>query len=190
MNTRIGIGGAMTLLALLWSQAGLAQGGCGDIEFSDEINQRFPGAKEACIEIVERDGRQYAHFEAEIVRVRGNTVEAQFKAPDGTVSNPIAFTPPSGARVSIAGRSYRYSELDRGQELDVWLPPDRWEIAVPRDTSADFATAQVVTPVPLEEPSTELAALPATASRLPWLAVLGLVFLGFGGVLARVARPH
>lgn len=152
MNPRIGIGCAIALV-VLWSQAGLTQGGCGEVQFSDEINQRFPKARDACIEIVERDGKPYAHFQAEIVSVRGDTVQAQFKAPDGTRSRTIAFTPPSDARVQIAGRSYRYSELTSGQELDVWLPPDRWEIVVPQDASADFTSVEVVTPVELEEPS-------------------------------------
>ena len=160
MNARIiGIGATIALLGLSWSQPGLTQGGCGDIEFSDEINERFPGAREACIDIVERDGKTYAHFQAEIVSVHGRTVQAQFVAPDGARSRTIAFTPPSDARVVIENRQYRYSELGAGQELDVWLPPDRWEIAVPED-STDFANAELVTPVTLEEPEVALGESP------------------------------
>lgn len=155
MRNPIGIGSAAALLALVWLQPGLTQDSCGDIEFSDDITQRFPRATEACIDIVEREGRPYAHFQAEIVDVQGGTVHAEFVAPDGTRSRTIAFTPPSDARVVIEGRRYRYSELTAGQELDVWLPPDRWEIAVPMD-SGDFAGADSVTEVTLEDPQVAL----------------------------------
>jgi hypothetical protein len=181
------IAATAVLLGLSWSQWSFAQERCGDIAFSADINNRFPNARNACVGIVERGGKPYAHFQARIVAVRGNTVEAQFKAPDGTYSKTIAFTPPSDARVKIQGRSYRYGELTRGQELDVYLPPDRWEIEVARDAdpNVDFLTAQQVEPVPLTEPTTQLAAaLPATAGALPFLALLGTLLLLWGGGLA------
>jgi len=195
MSGRISaVGASAVLLAVLWSQSASAQGGCGDIDFSDEIDRRFPNAQEACIEIVEVDGREFAHFQARLVDVRGDTVEAQFRAPDGTYSDTIAFTPPSDARVRIEGRSYRYSQLSPGQELDVYLPPDRWAIAVHDDPLADFTTAQSVTTVPIEEPApadertTRVATLPSTASPLPLITLLGAAFIGLGALVMRIAR--
>lgn len=163
------------LLALLWSAASFAQGNCGNIEFTEAISSQFPDAKDACLGVVERDGKQYAKFEARIVRVQGSRVEAEFKLPNGEYGKTVAFTPPSSARVRIAGTSYRYRDLSPGQELDVYLPPDRWEIAVPQEP--DFATAQAVEEVELTEPSETLAALPSTAGRLPWATVLGVALL-------------
>jgi hypothetical protein len=189
MFKRSSIAGAATLLALAWSQSSFAQVDCSDIDFSSEIEQRFPRAQEACIDIVEQNGRQYAHFQAEIVDVRGNEVRAKFRAPDGTYSDTITFTPPAEARVRIDNRSYRYSQLSQGQELDVYLPPDRWEIAVHDDPVSDFATAQTVTTVPLSEPEEErVARLPSTASVLPLLACLGLALLSLGAVVAKLGR--
>lgn len=182
------IGAIATALVLVaWSPSGIAQSNCGTIEFSDDIANRFPNARTACVGIVERDGRSYAHFKARIMNVRGGTVEAQFIAPDGTTSRTIAFTPPSDARVRIAGRPYRYSELSRGQELDLYLPPDRWALAVSQE-AVDFAAAQTVEPVPITEPSPQLAALPATAGSLPWLALMGTMLVFVGSGFAVVAR--
>lgn len=144
---------AGVLVALSWSQASIAQGDCGDIVFIEQVSSRFPEAKDACRDIVERDGEQYAHFQARIVRVRGSEVQAEFRLPDGTYGPPVAFTPPRSARVRIEGRSYRYGELSSGQNLDVYLPPDRWEIALHEDPDADFRSAESVTTVALTEPT-------------------------------------
>lgn len=187
------ISAATCLIALSWSQVGLAQGDCGDIQFTGDIASRFPNARDACLEIVERDGRPYAHFEARIVRVRGEEITAEFKRPDGTYGTPVAFVPAADARVRIQGRSYRYRELSRGQELSLYLPPDRWEIAV-TSADTDFATAPTITTVPLREPSPELAAaperaaLPRTATPLPLMALAGVLFIGLGAVVAAVRR--
>jgi hypothetical protein len=180
---------AATVIIVAWSAPGAAQSTCGNIAFSSDISSRFPNARAACIDIVERDGMPYAHFKARIVRVSGNTVEAQFVAPDGTTSRIVEFTPPSTARVRIENRSYRYSELARGQELDVYLPPDRWAFAVAQDP-VDFAAAPSIEAVPLREPAQQVAALPSSASRLPatagflpWLAALGTFLVGVGSAL-------
>lgn len=191
----IGIGGVAALLASLWCQLALAQGNCGDIVFSSDISSRFPNARSACLDVVDKNGQRFAHFKARIVRVSGNTVEAEFRQADGSWGRPVQFQPDPSARVRIAGQSYRYRDLSRGQELDVYLPPDRWAIAVP-ESDTEFIVAQEVVIVPLQEPSPALAAnLPRTASPLPLLGVLGVAFLALGSLallirkrLASVAR--
>jgi len=185
MQRSIGIVGVVVaLLAASWSQSILAQGPCGDIVFSADINNRFPNARAACVDIATREGRQFAHFKARVTAVRGNEVQAEFKLPSGEYGRPITFTPSPDARVRIAGTTYRYRDLSRGQELDVYLPPDRWEIAVYQDPVADFATAPSVVFVALTEPTQQVASLPRTGSPLPLLALLGtlLTALGVGAV--------
>ena len=188
MNVRIGFAGVMSTLALVcWSQSSIAQGNCGDLVLTGETGQRFPNARRACLDIVERDGQQYAHFIARITRVQGSAVEAEIKLPDGTYTQPIRFEPEESARVRIEGRSYRYRDLSRGQELDLYVPPSRWAIAV-YESEADFATAPAVTLVALEEPTPVVASLPRTASALPLIGLLGALFTGLGFVVARVRR--
>jgi hypothetical protein len=181
--------GAGVLLALSWTQPALAQPSCRDLTFTGPVAREFPQARDACLGVETRDGRPYAHFEARIRSVRGNTVEAEFKMPDGTYTRPITFTPDPDARVRIAGQSYRYRDLARGQELDVWLPPDRWEIVVPEDP-AQFAAAPTVEVFALAEPAPTLAAstLPRTASPLPLVAALGGLLTVLGFVVAGIRR--
>ena len=179
------VGAAGILLALSWTQSTLAQQPtCADLNFTGPIAREHPQVRDACIDVVEREGRPFAHAQARIRNVRGGTVEAELRLPDGTYTEPITVTPDPSARVRIAGRDYRWRDLSRGQELDVWLPPDRWEIAVPEDPAQQFAAAPAVTVLVISEPATTVAAntLPRTASPVPLMGALGalLAALGFG----------
>jgi hypothetical protein len=178
------VGAATALLALSWPLSSMAQGDCGEIQFGTAISSQFPNARNACLDIVRRDGREFAHFQARVVRVRGNEVEAEFKLPDGTYGRPVSFTPSPDARVNIGGRSYRYRDLSRGQELDVYLPPDRWEMVVHEDPNADFATAATISTVALAEPTPQTAGvLPRTWTVLPLLALVGAVLTVLGAAV-------
>src|SRR3954469_9192134 len=120
MRTVTGFGGTTAaLLALVWSSASLAQPSCNDLVFTGPVAQKYPNAKNACLDVVQRDGQSFAHFKARITNSRAGMVQAEFKQPDGTYARPIEFTPPSNQRVRVAGQSLRWNELQRGQELDV-----------------------------------------------------------------------
>ena len=184
------VGAAGTVLALMWTQSALAQTSCRDLTFTGPVARQFPNARDACLGVETRDGRQYAHFTARIRAVRGNTIEAEFKQPDGTYGRPISFTPEPDARVRIAGRTYRYRDLSRGQELDVWLPPDRWEIVQPADPEQSFAAAPTVIIFAISEPSPAVASntLPRTASVLPMAGALGGLLTVLGLAVAGIRR--
>lgn len=183
---------AAALMALGLSQAAHSQTGasCADLVFTEDITSRLPNPNAACLGVVEKDGRQYAKFAAEIVRVRGGEVRAKFKRPDGTFTDTYSFNPDRSARVRIRGRSYRYSDLARGQELDIYLPADRWEIATHSEEEVDFAAAAAVTTVAVvkAEPEPEMAALPSTASLVPLMGLLGAIFMALGTGLVMVRR--
>ena len=188
MQKLIGIAGIATaLLVAFWSPASLAQGNCGSIVFGEAITSQFPNARNACLGVVTRDGREFAHFQARIRNVRAGQVEAEFRLPDGTWGRPVAFTPASDARARVAGRSMRYRDLSRGQELDIYLPPDRWEIAVQADET-EFETARVITFVALTEPAPQVAALPSTGSQLPLLAMIGTLLAALGALVVAPLR--
>ena len=192
MKTRNIVGAAGILLVVSWTHSTFAQLSCRDLEFTGPVAREFPQARDACIGVETRDGRPYAHFNARIRSVRGNTVEAEFKMPDGTYSRPISVTPDPDSRVRIAGRNYRWRDLSRGQELDVWLPPDRWEIVVPEDPEAQFAAAPAVAALAISEPAPVLAAntLPRTASPLPLIGATGGLFVLLGLVAAVLRRRY
>lgn len=180
---------ALALVAgLTASQTALAQGTCGSIQFSPSILSQFPEAPNACLGIETRNGRPFAHFEGEIVGVSGQQVRARFRLPNGDYSQTYTFTPRSDARVTIQGQQYRYRDLSRGQELDVYLPPDRWEFQLPEtEVFASATTVETVTPAVVTT-SAVAASLPRTATPLPLFGLLAGFFTAFGIGLTIVRR--
>ena len=77
--------------------------------------------------------------------------------------------------------------------MNIYLPPDRFEIVTHEDEMADFATttAAVSTVAVMAEPEPEpaSASLPKTAGLLPLLGLAGALLLSFGG-LVRVVRSR
>lgn len=139
---------------------------------------------DACQDVVEVDGERFAKMSVEIIRTSSNRATFKFKMPDGSYG-PIqsADLDPSW-RAEIEGRSYRLRELGAGQELNIYLPSDRWEAHVATNMTGYFA---VYYPVAMEEDAGRGAALPSTASFMPMFGLLGGAAL-FSAFLMRVFR--
>jgi hypothetical protein len=160
---------------------------CDQIEFTSRVNNQLPNAKDYCLEVALKENKLYAHFATEFVRRSGSDVVLRFKRPDGTFSDPIQITPPEDQRVNINGREVRMRDLNRGDEIDIWLPHDRFEVAF-AETQEEFAAAPTVTtyPATVVEESPAPATLPSTASIVPLIGLLGALFATIGGILGWV----
>jgi len=178
-----------SLAALAASPIALAQDAptCADLEFATAITDVLPQANEACREVVIKDGQPFARFTAEIVFNRARTVRAKFQRADGTWTDNYAFRPDQSARIHVQGQSLFWSEIQRGQQLDIYLPPDRFEIATHDDAEVPFEeTIVVVTFVAVERAPRE--ELPTTASVLPLVGAMGAFFVALGAGLSLVRR--
>lgn len=185
MRNAIGLLASLALVGgLAATQSALAQQGCPSITFTGPVLSQLPEAQNACKEMVTRNGQQFAHFKAEIVGVSGSQVRARFELPNGQYSKTYSFTPPSGSRVNINGQRYRFNELSRGQELDIYLPPDRWEFEVPE--TDNFAAAPEV--VRITTITVGSATLPKTASSVPLVGLLSVALLALGTGLTLIRR--
>jgi hypothetical protein len=188
MRKTIGLLASLAFLGgLATTHSASAQGGCGGVTFTGPVLSQLPEAASACREIVTRNGQQFAHFKAEIMGTSGSQIRARFAMPNGQYSKTFQFTAPQGSRVNIAGRNYRFNDLSQGQELDVYLPPDRWELEVP--STENFAAAPAadvvrITTITVASAST----LPKTASSVPLVGLLSVVLLTLGTGLALVRR--
>lgn len=185
----LAVSAGVLALGLAHQPAQAQQSACADVDFSTEITNRFPNVRNACQGIETRDGRLFAHFEAVIQGTSGNSVRTRFRRADGELSPEYSIEMPADARVSIGGREYRYRDLDRGQEIDIYMPGDLWEFHVP-DTD-NFAAA--TTPVSVVTPTAaalqqSAGQLPRTASFLPLLGGLGALLTTLGLGLAAVRR--
>lgn len=179
---------AGVLLAAAMAQPASAQSdlttsaSCDQIEFTPRVLSQLPNAQDYCLEVALRDNRLYAHFETEFVRRSGSNVVLRFKKPDGTFSDAVSITPPENQRININGRSFRIRDLNRGDTVDIWLPHDRFEVAF-HETEEELVAAPTVTTYVVTQVEEEEATLPATASIMPLVGLLGALFATIGSVL-------
>mgnify|MGYP001815961335 CR=1 FL=1 len=155
---------------------------CADLNWAAEVLANNPDIAQTCHAVYEKDGKLYAQGKVEVVRVRGNTMTFRPIHADGSRGDSRSVTLPSDWRANIAGRQYRASDLMRGQELNVYLPEDRFALAVADDTSEGLGTETVVL---IEEETVEM---PTTASPLFLVGLAGGAFLALGGFLSGVRR--
>ncbi len=153
---------------------------CADLDWSAQVLAANPDIAQTCNAVYEKDGKLYAQAKIEVVRVRGNTITFRTLHTDGTKGDSRSVTVPSSWRANIAGRQYRASDLMRGQELNVYLPEDRFALHVEDDDGPDEADVLVI-----EE---EVVAMPTTASPLFLAGLGGAALLGLGGVFGALRR--
>ncbi len=159
---------------------------CADVEFKSMITDALPNANDACLSVVEIDGRPFAEFKAEIVRNRGATTRARFQRADGSWTDVYEFTPDKSRTIRIGGRSYRLRDMQRGQQLNIYLPPDRFEVAVADDDDLATVPLTLVTVTAVRMPAA--AELPTTAGLVPLIGMLGGLSVALGGSLAAIRR--
>lgn len=178
-KTKLLASAGLSALLLAGASAQAADLSCDDIEFSTAVTSEFPSIAGACDAVVVKNGKKYARVEVEVVRARGRTLTFKIMNNDGTSAGSYSTTVDSSWRAQIDGRSYRASELYRGQELNVYLPEDRWAVIAEDEDGPDDADATVLAAAPM---------LPKTAGILPLFALFGAGFMGLGVVLGAVRR--
>ena len=170
------------LIALAFGSQAMAQGDltCDDIEFSSAVTDNYPSIANACDAVIQRDGTLFARIQVEVLRVRGNNLTFRVLNNDGTSGGSYTQNVGTSWRANIGGRSYRARDLVRGQQLNVYLPSDRWAFVHETVEEEPDMEAEVIAVVPAPM-------LPKTASQLPLAGVLGggLLLLGATLTLAR-----
>jgi len=172
-------GGAV--LALSIGQAALAQDevSCSDIEWSSNVTNEVPTIANACDAVVVKNGAQFARVQVEVQRVRGRNLTFKILNNDGSSGGSYTQQVATSWRAKIGGQSYRASELMRGQQLNVYLPNDRWAVIHEDDDGPDMMDAVEVVAAP---------SLPETASPLPLIGMLGGLFVLLGTGLGAIRR--
>ena len=181
---------------------------CADLTWQKQIVARYPNIAAACQEVVVSNAVSYARFTGELVRVnRDGSVKFEFKDRDGkSLGAATTLQPADSQRAMIEGRAYRFSELNPGQQLSVYVPETRLVVAT-EPGAAPEAVAKMVfdDPLPTAEqpaepvrlaqatPAAPQAALPSrlpdTAGWTPLLVVSGLLAL-VGAVLLMTRRTR
>ena len=153
---------------------------CADLNWSADVLAANPDIGASCQAVYEKDGKLYAKVSIEVVRVRGNRMTFRPLHTDGTMGDSRSVQLDSSWRAEIGGRSYRASDLMRGQQLNVYIPEDRFALAIEDADGPDEADI-----VMIEEAVVEM---PTTASPLFLVGLAGGAFLALGGLLSGIRR--
>jgi len=96
-----------------------------DVVYSQEFLARYPKAGAACRQVVMKDGQKWVRFDANVVKVSGRRVTADFIDKYGHSVGVLTVQASPDARVLMRGRKVRYSKLARGDRLSFWMPESR-----------------------------------------------------------------
>jgi len=165
------------LAAAAWSAESIPTAlSCKDFRPTEEAIARFPDLAGACESVVERDGQLYGKFRAVVRASSSRRVTLYLPATDHTFS----VEPQPDARVLIGGRKVRPRDLQRGDEISIYLAaqafstPDLEEVTLVTDSE-----------LMLEHPVSAATTLPTTASALPPIGLASLLLLSAGFLLRR-----
>ena len=162
---------------------------CQTAQFSQEVLAKFPNIAKTCLDIINKDGQDYAVVKADLVRTRPGAVTIRPKLPDGTRADSMIVRTAPGRRVLVDGQEVRVEDLAVGQELTAYVKVTQPEIALaPATPTEPIESSPMEEPaVAAAEPAAEPAAMPTTASPFPAIGLAGFGLLLVGTLLA-VAR--
>ena len=100
---------------------------CSEIDWKPEILERIQDIDRACQEVVLRDGKWFARFEAKVKSVSENgSIEVKMILRDGSRVDRIFYAPVDFRVVSHTGRTnFRRTQLVPGEHLDIYIPENR-----------------------------------------------------------------
>jgi hypothetical protein len=184
------------------AQSRIQTASCTEVNWAKDLLGIYPRISEACQEVVLEQGVKWARFEAEFVRSdrRDNTITLNFRNRDGRAMGDLVLMPATAQRVLIDGREYRFSDLARGQELNLYVPEGMFAVALEpgapteqlvqivqqpgSSAQASPAPAQLLAQADPVRPGSTPRRLPSTAGSLPLLAAAGSLALLSGLTLA------
>ena len=154
---------------------------CADLAWSAQVRADNPDITEACQGVYQRGDEYFAKISIEVTRASGNHISFRPRHVDGRLGAVRTIAVPGSWRAQIDGREYRAEDLLPGQELNVYIPEERFALAVESDEGIPEEAALVA----IEE---EVVEMPTTASPLFLVGAIGGGFLALGGLLTGLRR--
>jgi LPXTG-motif cell wall-anchored protein len=178
----------LTLALLLGASATQAQPPgraptCDDLVWSAQVLAANPDIDDSCQGVYQRGNELFARVEITLTRVRGNRLTFRPQHLDGTQGKARSIVVPNSWRATIDGSEYRARDLMAGQKLSVYIPEDRFALALGESTLAGEEDIELIE---IEEAAV-VSSMPKTASALPSAFLAGLLLLG-SGLLLRARR--
>ncbi|MFK7828291.1 MAG: hypothetical protein AB8B57_00805 [Congregibacter sp.] len=103
---------------------------CADLVWSARFMAANPQISTYCRGVYVKNKEFFAKVSIELTRVRGNRLTFRPVHPDGHMGSTRSIEVSTAWRVNLDGESVRASELLPGQQLSVYIPEDRFALAL------------------------------------------------------------
>lgn len=135
---------------------------------TSNVLTRFPNIGAVCQGIVERDGKLYARFDGVVQRRSGSALYIRFlggeNVPGG--DHAVLIDPPGDMVIQTSKGKFRVRDAQRGQDLTLFIPSDRFVVNVGEEIAAAEQTPiEDVVPMTEPAPPPEEAPPPAPATQ-------------------------
>jgi hypothetical protein len=112
---------------------------CNSVTFHQEFLRAYPNAPAACRDVVMKNGSKMVHFVATVADTSGGKVRLNFlNVRNQPIANsqPLTFTPRPDINLSVNGKPKAVKDLQRGDQLDFWVPEGRLGIITDPNNTA------------------------------------------------------
>jgi hypothetical protein len=96
-----------------------------DFTFSQEFLAKYPKAAAACREVVMKNGMKWARFDANVTKVKGKNITADFLDQYDQKIRTLTFTATPDATVTVDGKTEKFADLREGDALSFWVSEAR-----------------------------------------------------------------
>jgi len=174
---------AVSILAGVFAiPAANAQGAtCQNAQYNPDLLARFPKLPADCLDIITRDGQQYAVIKAQLTKTGPGQVYVRVKQPDGSLGKTQRINVKKNFKVQINGKATDVQDLALGQELTAYVKVSEPVVALA--PAADSEPLQT-TPIAAAPEPAKQGHVPKTASELPLYGLLGGGLLLLGTLIA------
>jgi hypothetical protein len=170
------------LLAVTSQNTIAAETTCADIIFSADIVSRYPDIDQACLDIVEHGGAQYAKLSAKVIRASRKNIVMKYMHQDGKYGDSYRTNDlPSDFGIMLDGQKTKPGDLMRNQVLNIYV-----KIGV--DIATLMTTDEMSEAMEVEPVSVSMVEvvdeLPKTAGWFYELLLAGMLLLLAGGSMS------
>ena len=98
---------------------------CTEVKYSTEFLQKFPNAPAACLEAVEKGGKRYAKFKAEVYLNSADRTTVKLLNVRGDHLSTFSFKPGPDAKVMMDGKEVKFTDLKPGEKISFYVSEER-----------------------------------------------------------------
>ncbi len=136
---------------------------CQTAQFGAAVVQKFPRIREVCLDVITKDGQDYAVVKGDLLRVDSKTARIQPLLPDGTKAEARDISIDPKRNVMVDGKAVAPKSIAVGQEVTFYVKVTEPVAALEPADTAPLAPM----PLPAETAAGPVPATPQTASPPP-----------------------